>query len=236
MDQIISDIFSQYAYSPLVVHFAMWFFMILSAFGLPLPEEIVLVSVGFVGYMSIHPQLYPPPYAGASGANVYLLALSAFFAVIASDYLIYFLGQTFGPALFKMRWFARLVNDTALARIQRWTRRYGYWAVVVFRFTPGIRFPGHLMCGAMKLKTWRYLTIDIIAAGISVPTQVLLVCFYGNYILKYFHQFKIYVVIAVILTFATVFSFKQLKKRRALAYRARAVTVDQPSAAENTPR
>lgn len=144
MENLISEIFSQYAYTPWLVYGAICLFMLLSAFGLPLPEEIVLVSAGFVGYMALHPDLYPPPTPDAAPVNVYVLASVALVAVMGSDYLIYWLGERFGPKLFKMKWFSRMVSESNLDRIQRWTRRYGYWTVIIFRFTPGIRFHGHL--------------------------------------------------------------------------------------------
>ena len=192
MEHIITELFSQYAYSPWLVYGAVCLFMLLSAFGLPIPEEIVLISAGFVGHMALHPADYPPPYPGAPSVNIYVLAFVSFIAVMGSDFLIYVLGKKFGPRMFKMKWFARLISENALDRIQRWTRKYGAWAVFAFRFTPGVRFPGHLMCGAMGLSPWRFVGVDMIAAGISVPTQILLVSLYGETILRYFGQFKLY--------------------------------------------
>jgi membrane protein DedA with SNARE-associated domain len=191
MEQIISDLFSQYAYSPWLVYGGICLFMLLSAFGLPIPEEVVLISAGFVGYASLNPDKFPPPTPDAEGVNVYLLAAVAFFAVMGADFLIYWLGKVFGPRMFKMRFFSRLVSEEALNKIQNWTKKYGYWAVLIFRFTPGVRFPGHLMCGAMGMSPWRFIAVDSLAAGISVPTQVLLVSFYGEFILQYFTRFKL---------------------------------------------
>lgn len=216
MEQIITEVFSQYAYSPILVYSAICVFMMLSAFGLPIPEEIVLISAGFVGYMALNPDLFPPPTPDAIGVNVHVLATVAFIAVIGSDYLIYILGKRFGPRLFKMRFFARLVSDSALEKIQRWTRKYGYWAVILFRFTPGVRFPGHLMCGAMGLSPWKFLGVDVIAAGFSVPTQVLLVSYYGREILMHFGRFKMYLFSALAVGFVAFLIYKFREKRRGI--------------------
>jgi membrane protein DedA with SNARE-associated domain len=215
MEHFITQVFSDYAYSPYLVYGAICFFMVLSAFGMPIPEEVILISSGFVGYMALNPAQFPPPSPDAQGVNVYVLATVAFFAVIGSDYLIYFLGQTFGPRLFKMRLFARLISPSALERIQRWTRKYGYWAVILFRFTPGVRFPGHLMCGAMGLSAWRFLAVDTIAAGFSVPTQVLLVALYGEVILKHLGRFKLYVFSVLAIGLILFLARKYIQKRRA---------------------
>jgi membrane protein DedA with SNARE-associated domain len=216
MEEVITHVFSQYAYSPFLVYGALCLFMVLSAFGLPIPEEVVLISASFVAYMALNPQLYPPPSPDAIGVNVYVLAVVAFLAVVGSDFLIYFLGKKVGPRLFRMKFFSRLVSDSALDRIQSWTRRYGYWAVILFRFTPGVRFPGHLMCGAMGLSPWRFLAIDTIAAGFSVPTQVLLVSFYGKEILQQLGRFKL-VLLSVLAVLFVIFMVRRLReKRRAL--------------------
>jgi membrane protein DedA with SNARE-associated domain len=208
VEHLITQFFSQYAYAPWLVYSAVCIFMLLSAFGLPIPEEIVLISAGFVGHMALHPVDYPPPFPGAQSVNVKILAGVAFVAVICSDFLIYQLGKRFGPRLFKMRWFARLISDESLEKIQGWTRKYGAWTVVIFRFTPGVRFPGHLMCGAMGLSPWRFVAVDMIAAGISVPTQVLLVSLYGETILHYFKPFKIYLLSAFAIALVIFFAYR----------------------------
>ncbi len=195
MEEYISQTFGSLAHQPWAVYGAIWGFMILSAFGLPLPEEVILISAGFVGHMALYPSVPPP--AGASVVNVHLLATVALVAVLGSDFLIYFLGKRFGPTLFRQPWFQRAVSASRLARVRGWMQRYGYWPVIVFRFTPGVRFPGHLMCGAMGLSPWKFLAVDSIAAVLSVPTQIYFVTFYGREILHYFKTAKLYLLVAI---------------------------------------
>ena len=87
-EQVIFDFLLGYAYSPLMVYSFIVLFMLLSGFGFPLPEEVVLISSGIVAYMSHHPEIYPPPYEGAVGVNVYVLASVCFFAVMLSDTVV----------------------------------------------------------------------------------------------------------------------------------------------------
>jgi membrane protein DedA with SNARE-associated domain len=216
MDKIehyVVQFFSQYAYSPWLVYGAICAFMLLSAFGMPIPEELILISAGLVGYMAMNPDQFPPPYEGAPHVNVYVLAIVALGAVLASDYLIYSIGKRMGPRLFRSRWFKKLINDTALEKIQRWMWNYGSWAVFVFRFTPGVRFPGHLTCGAMGLSPWRFIAVDWLAAGISVPTQVLLVAYNGHVILKYFGKFKLFFFSGLAAFFACYIVYKHFKTK-----------------------
>ena len=164
--------------------------------------------------MSREPARFPPPYPDAPRINVYLLAGIAFVAVICSDYLIFVIGENLGPRLFGLNWFKRMIPDSRLEKIRHWMWNYGYWAVFVFRFTPGIRFPGHLSCGALRLSRWKFLLVDAFAAGISVPTQILLVAFYGQPILHYFGRFRLFCLIFAITAALIYVLNKFLSQRR----------------------
>jgi len=211
VEDFIQQTFGNLATMPWAVYGAICAFMIMSAFGLPLPEEVILVSAGFVGHMALFPPIPHPE--GASVVNVHVLAAVAFFAVMGSDYLIYFLGKRFGPKLFESKWFGRMVSVDRLTKVRGWMQKYGYWPVIVFRFTPGVRFPGHLMCGAMGLSPWKFLAVDALAAGVSVPTQIYFVSYYGKEILHYFRTAKIYLVSALAIGLI-IFLFLKWKERR----------------------
>ncbi len=213
MEEFIQQTFGNLAYMPWAVYGAICGFMILSAFGLPLPEEVILVSAGFVGHMALFPATPHPE--GVHVVNVHVLAAVAFFSVMGSDYLIYFLGKRFGPKLFETKWFGRMVSVDRLTKVRGWMQKYGYWPVIVFRFTPGVRFPGHLMCGAMGLSPWKFLAVDALAAGISVPTQIYFVSFYGKEILHYFKTAKIYLVSALVIGLIIFLFLKWKEKRQA---------------------
>lgn len=213
IELMITDFFTQYAYKPAHVYSGVVLFMTLSSFGLPIPEEVVLVSAGFIAYMAAHPELYPPPFPGASGVNLELLALICFLAVIGSDLLIFSIGRYLGKPLFKSKFFQKNVGAKRLQKIQGWFQKYSVWACGVFRFTPGLRFPAHLTCGAMKVSVWKFLAIDGLAAAVSVPTQVVLVAYYGQQILENFKRFKL-ILIGVILLGGGLYLVNHLLKKR----------------------
>lgn len=195
MEEFVREFFSAYVYHPYWIYGGIVLFMMASGFGLPIPEEVVLVSAGLLGYLSLNPDhnAYPPPSPDAHTVNVYVLATVSLLAVMSADFLIYSLGKRFGPRFFRTRIFSRLMTPERMSRAQEWVRKYGYFTVFIFRFTPGVRFPGHLMCGAMGLSPYKFIAVDAFAALISVPTQVLLVSFYGGEILKYLKEFKLIV-------------------------------------------
>lgn len=187
--------FSQYAYEPMMVYGFITLFMFASSFGFPVPEELVLVTSGLVAYMAHNPAEFPPPYEGAEGVNVYTLALVCFLAVFISDFTVYLIGKFFGGRIIKTRFFQKQVAGKGFDLINSWFQKYGGLACGIFRFTPGLRFPGHMSCGLLGIPVWKFVLIDGIAALISVPTQVYFVATYGKVILDKLAEFKIYAII-----------------------------------------
>lgn len=194
-DQELFNWFTQYAYQPYFIYGGIFLLMLASGFGFPAPEELTLISTGMVCYVAANPDKFPPPYPGATPVDPYVAAAVAFFSVMFSDCLVFFLGKIFGTRLLRLKPMARYRER--MDKVAEWTRKYGIWAAGAFRFTPGLRFPGHFACGMMGLSVSKFIFIDAIAAGISVPTQVLLVAFYGDTILVYFKQFKIVIGILI---------------------------------------
>ncbi len=186
----ITEFFLQYAYSPNYVYLGVVAFMTMSSFGLPIPEEIILVSCGFIAYMTLNPDLYPPPSPDSTGVDLITLSIVCFLAVLLSDMVIFWLGKFFGPKIFASKFFKKNFNEKHLDKVNSWYKKYGAWVCGVFRFTPGLRFPGHMSCGMMGVKLWKFLAVDGTAALITVPTQVVFVAYYGKEILTYFKQFK----------------------------------------------
>lgn len=202
-----------YAYEPMWIYTFLIGMMLLSAVGLPLPEEATLVSVGILAYMGSHPDKYPPPYPGAPHVHAQTAAIVAFLAVFTSDFLIYALGRLYGRAIFEWKPVRSVLSEDNRLKIEKWTHKYGAYACGIFRFTPGIRFPGHLACGMLKFPAWKFALIDGFAAAISVPTQIILLANYGETILKVLKQFKIFV-ICILLVILVVFLYKKFVVKR----------------------
>jgi membrane protein DedA with SNARE-associated domain len=190
-NQPIFHFLAQYAYQPEWVYAAVVGMMLASGFGFPLPEEVTLISLGVLAFMGTRPDLFPPPEVGSTPINVHHAAIVAFAAVVLSDSLIYCLGRIWGRKLLYHEKMRRLVSVESLKKVEARTKRYGMIAVFAFRFTPGVRFPGHLACGAMKFEYWKFVLVDCFAALISVPTQIYLVAIYGEPIINFLKEVKI---------------------------------------------
>ena len=186
-------------------------FMTASSFGLPIPEEMTLVSAGLVAYMARNPADFPPPSSDAVGVNLVVLSIVCYVAVLGSDLFIYFLGKYFGQKIIRTKFFNNNIGQERFNKINKIFNKYSYWACGLFRFTPGIRFPGHMSCGLMGIPLWQFLLVDGIAALISVPTQVIAVAFYGEVILAKLREFKL-ILVAVIGALVLIYLLKRLYK------------------------
>jgi membrane protein DedA with SNARE-associated domain len=165
--------------------------MLASGFGLPIPEEIYIVSVGVIAYMGAHPDLFPPPFPGAPVVNGYEAATVTLFAVIFADFLVFTLGRVFGRKIMARPRFQKIFTESVMDRINRWVKKYGILAAFIFRFTPGVRFPAHIALGMLNFSAWQFVLVDSLAALISVPTQILLIYHFGEPILHALHKFKL---------------------------------------------
>ena len=203
---------SQFAYQPGMVYAGLIGMMMLSAVGFPLPEEVTLISVGILAFMGAHPQHFPPPYEGAPVVSVHTASIIAFTAVVVSDFIIYLIGRVFGRKLLYHPRVRKFFPEHMMKRVEEWTHKYGAYACGIFRFTPGLRFPGHLACGMLHYPAWKFLLIDGMAALISVPTQIYLLAHYGEPILMKLRQFKL-VVFAIIGILLVYFLVKKLRDR-----------------------
>jgi membrane protein DedA with SNARE-associated domain len=200
---------AQFAYEPGIVYSLIIGFMIASSFGFPIPEEVTLISAGFITHMSLHPDIFPPPAAGATSVDPVTTAIVCFASVFLSDFLVFMLGRKYGSRMLRSKLFERYRNSLTMRKVEVFTEKYGALACGIFRFTPGLRFPGHFACGSMKIPVWKFITVDGLAALLTVPTQVLLIAYYGEIMFEFLKEFKIVVfsLLACVLIFYIVRKF-----------------------------
>jgi membrane protein DedA with SNARE-associated domain len=214
--QALLTFFSQYAYEPAYVYGFIVLFMFASSFGLPVPEELVLVTSGLVAFMAQNPDKFPPPYEGAQGVSLLTLSVVCFFAVFMSDLIVFLIGKYFGTKIIKTKFFKKQMSGRAFDTINSWFQKYGGWACGIFRFTPGLRFPGHMSCGLLGIPVWKFAMIDGLAALVSVPTQVYFVATYGEVILDKIAEFKL-IAASVIGVFILIWLVRKLYQKFARA-------------------
>jgi membrane protein DedA with SNARE-associated domain len=135
-----------------------FFVLLLCGLGLPIPEDIVLITAGVLGQEQGHSWIE--------------VALLMYVGVLGGDCITFFAGRHVGGWVLTSRWFQRIVSPRKQARVVDFFSRYGPMGLFIGRFLPGLRAPIFFSAGSMKVPFWKLLLFDGCAALVSVPVFV----------------------------------------------------------------
>lgn len=150
---IFQDFVTHYGY------FAVFLFLALGIFGLPMPDEFVIV---FTGYLS------------SAGLLNFVGAMAiAILGVFIGTLVTYTIGKKVGRPIVERfgKWVG--LSEKRVLRVERWFGRYGSWTVTLGFFVPGMR---HFVCcfsGMSGMAVKRYMlfsSLGTTASGIICIT------------------------------------------------------------------
>lgn len=142
--------------------------LLLCGLGLPVPEDIVLITTGFLASLGKFP-LWVGIALGVVG-------------VLSGDAVLFFLGRRYGERVFEHPLVRRITRPESLEAARERVLRNASVICFVARFLPGLRSPIYLMAGAMGVPPRTYVTQDGLAALISVPVWVVAGWYFGEQI------------------------------------------------------
>lgn len=158
LDQLI-PLFAKHGYV------AVFIVLLISGFGVPIPEDISLVAGGII--------------AGLGYVDVRLMVAVSLAGVLIGDSAMFLIGRHLGERALRIRWIARLLTPRRYALVQQQFTRYGNRLMFVARFLPGLRSAVFLTAGMTRRVSFlRFILLDGFAAVISVPVWIAL-GFYG---------------------------------------------------------
>ncbi|EGY34440.1 DedA family protein [Aggregatibacter actinomycetemcomitans] len=199
--EFLISFFTDYGY------FAVLFVLIICGFGVPIPEDITLVSGGVI--------------SGLGYANVHVMLLVSFFGVLSGDSTMYWLGRIYGVKILRFRPIRRFLTVERLRLVRNKFDQYGNRVLFIARFLPGLRAPIYMVAGITRRVSFiRFLLLDLVASIISVPIWVYLGDF-GASNLDWLHeqikkgQSVIYVLVAVLVIFVAWKWYKARKTKPA---------------------
>lgn len=163
-------------------------FMVLTGFGLPLPEELAIVAAGI---MSANGQL-------ATGAALAALVLGG----LVGDAVVYAIGTRLGDGILaRHRWLPR-VNPVRFEQVRGLLERHGFKVLFVARFLVGLRFIVYLAVGASRMSFRRFMLIDAVCAALVIGSFFALSFFlsdrYGDVIYGWLRTGEFLVTAAVV--------------------------------------
>ena len=148
-------------------YIAVFGILILCGFGLPVPEDITLVSGGVI--------------SGLDLANPHTMCIVGLAGVLIGDSTMFLAGRIFGYRIQRLKTFRRILSPRRFSHIQRKFKQYGLSLLFVARFLPGLRSPIFLVAGmSRRISYITFILMDGIAALISVPVWVYLGYFFAD--------------------------------------------------------
>jgi len=161
---------------PLPVAAGIFAVLLLSGFGLPLPEDVTLAFTGYACHLGVLP-LWLGIALGLSG-------------VMLGDSSLWWIGHRFGEHLLDTRLFRFILSAKRLAQIRRLYQRRGSRMLFMARFMPGLRSGVFLFAGWSGVSYGQFIRTDGLAALISVPALVCVTYAFGSEIDRAFAAVK----------------------------------------------
>ena len=140
--------------------------LFLCGLGLPIPEELTLLTGGFFVHLGII-RFYPTLGVGFCG-------------ILAGDLAIYSIGKKWGQDLLTHRNLRRIITEKRLERVSRFFRDHGSKTVFIARFISGFRVAAFFAAGTMGVRLGRFLILDFLGALILTPLLILLGYYFGE--------------------------------------------------------
>jgi membrane protein DedA with SNARE-associated domain len=161
--------------------------MVATGFGLPLPEEAVVVVAGV--------------FASQGKLDSTAALLCCIGGAIVGDLVVYGIGRHFGQSVVrKHRFWAHFVSPETEARMERLIGRHGVKVLFVSRFLVGVRTPVYLTAGILRVPVQRFLLADLFCASIVVSTFFFVSYYHGMTIANWIRRAEVGLTVTVALT------------------------------------
>jgi len=198
--------------------------LLMCGFGLPMPEDVVLVTGGVLAWLSS--DLEQASVAGmVRDPGLVAMVFVGLAGILAGDSVIFLAGRRFGHRVADFRPLRRIITPEKLELVEKKVRTRGNVVVMFARFLPGLRAPTYFTVGHARMPYWKFLLFDGSAALISAPLWVCLGFWFGSDLeeaARVARQFSHYILLGVAVVLAALV-FRWVQARRT------ATTVAQPN-------
>jgi len=176
--------------------------LLLCGLGLPIPEDVSLISAGYLAHLGI--------------VNLHTVFLVCFASVLGGDCIAFMLGRLFGSRLLDSRLAKRFFRPREQIRVRAYFRKFGSKVIFIARFLPGLRFSIYLSAGTLRVRPSVFIAYDSLAALVSVPALVYLAWAFGEHIdhVVSWARRSEYGILILVLLAMVWFAVKLLRKRR----------------------
>ncbi len=139
-------------------YFIIFGVLFLCGLGLPVPEDITLVSAGYL--------------AGKGTISLLWANVVCFVGVLIGDYILFSIGRRYGYAVLSWPVFKKVFGKKRMDKASDKIRKNARLICFTARFMPGLRACVYLTCGIVGVPFRVFILQDGLAALLSVPLFV----------------------------------------------------------------
>jgi len=152
-------------YSEQFIYAGLFLILFFSGLGLPIPEEITLLTGGFLVNLGL--------------TRFYPTLAAVFVGVLTGDMALYSIGRRWGHGIITHRHLRKIFSEKRLERVRKFFRDHGSKTIFIARFVSGFRVAAFLAAGTIGMKPGKVLFLDFLAALIAVPVLLCLGYYFG---------------------------------------------------------
>jgi membrane protein DedA with SNARE-associated domain len=186
-------------------HWFIFFGLLLAGLNLPVSIDLVMILSAVLA-ASFVPE------------NTYIIFSSVLLGCILSAWIAYSLGRFLGEKLVKYRFFAKLLSEEKMCKLQNFYQKYGVWAFVIGRFIPcGVRNCIFMTSGMSKMPFKTFALRDAVGCTVWATTCFAVYYMIGKNFETLWHTVKTFNIIifaAFSVTVIAVFWYKLKKKKK----------------------
>jgi membrane protein DedA with SNARE-associated domain len=189
----------------IVAYAAIFGVLVACGMGLPLPEDVSLITGGFLTHQG---QAYLP-----------LMMAVGFVGIIAGDSIIFAAGRRLGAKVGTKQtgFFARIVTPAKRARVEGLFHAHGQKIVMAARFLPGVRAVTFFTAGSAGMKYRWFILWDGLAALVSAPLLVFLGFYFGDelaLVIRKVREGQIRVIAVIVIGAAAYIAYSRWRNKR----------------------
>ena len=175
--------------------------LLVCGLGVPIPEDIILVSGGYI--------------ADAAGHSVWPMMLVGLAGIIAGDSIIFLVGRRIGLSMAQRSFVRRFMTPERIERVAEMFRRHGEKILVAARFMPGLRAVAFFSAGATGVPYAKFLLFDGLAALVSAPLWVFLGYRYGHAIVDEGKRWQTAILVGIAVLAVGIYVWRRWRARTA---------------------
>lgn len=134
--------------------------------GLPIPEDLTLFAAGYLAYLE--------------NIELPLAIVICFVGVLVGDFVLFMLGRYVGDRFFKLPGVKYVMTPERVALAQAKLKKNAKKVCFFARFLAGLRAPIYFSAGMLGVRPSVFVSLDTLAALLSVPALVYVGYHFGD--------------------------------------------------------